>query len=150
MNKSRVNKTITTCIQINTGADKVWGVLTDFASYPLWNPFIVHISGELEVGKVLRTTIARTGGGRITFKPTVVSCEPGCLLRWCGHLVGMPWLFTGLHSFEISTLPDGMTEVIHSEKFSGLLSGPLFSSIHKETEQGFLSMNEAMKKRLTQ
>ena len=32
-------------IEIDASAERVWGILTDFASYPEWNPFIRRISG---------------------------------------------------------------------------------------------------------
>jgi uncharacterized protein YndB with AHSA1/START domain len=37
-------------IEINGPAERVWAVLTDFASYPEWNPFIRQVSGELNIG----------------------------------------------------------------------------------------------------
>ena len=43
-------KTINTEIQTNAPCDRVWGILTDFGSYPLWNPFIREIHGRPEVG----------------------------------------------------------------------------------------------------
>ena len=33
-------------IDIQAPAERVWQVLTDFASYPEWNPFIRRINGE--------------------------------------------------------------------------------------------------------
>ncbi|MGZ4891826.1 MAG: SRPBCC family protein, partial [Halobacteriota archaeon] len=37
-------------IEINASAERVWHILTDFAAFPQWNPFIRQISGELTVG----------------------------------------------------------------------------------------------------
>ncbi|MFC2098889.1 SRPBCC family protein, partial [Bacteroidota bacterium] len=46
-------KTISTDITINAGMDKAWEILSDFPSYPEWNPFITQISGELKTGSKL-------------------------------------------------------------------------------------------------
>ena len=35
---------------IDAPADQVWRVVTDFARYPEWNPFIIHAAGEQRVG----------------------------------------------------------------------------------------------------
>ncbi|MBI4544746.1 MAG: SRPBCC family protein [Gemmatimonadetes bacterium] len=37
-------------IDIEASAERVWQVLTDFAAYPEWNPFMRSISGTLEQG----------------------------------------------------------------------------------------------------
>ena len=41
---------IHTEIDIDAPADRVWAILTDFASYPSWNPMIPRLSGQLSVG----------------------------------------------------------------------------------------------------
>ena len=37
---------IETAIDIETPAERVWALLTDFVEMPSWNPFITSISGE--------------------------------------------------------------------------------------------------------
>jgi len=37
-------------IKINTPANYIWKVITDFSSYSDWNPFLKRIDGKLEVG----------------------------------------------------------------------------------------------------
>jgi hypothetical protein len=44
-------------IEIDASAERVWDILTDFASYPQWNPFIRRIGGELEVGERLEVRL---------------------------------------------------------------------------------------------
>ena len=46
-------KEILTTIDIETSADRVWQILTDFAAFPQWNPFIRRATGNLQVGAVL-------------------------------------------------------------------------------------------------
>ena len=40
---------VTSSIEIAASPERVWQVLTDFASYPKWNPFILSLSGRLKV-----------------------------------------------------------------------------------------------------
>jgi uncharacterized protein YndB with AHSA1/START domain len=44
-------------IEINAPAERVWELLTDFASYPQWNPFIRTISGQPTKGERLEVRI---------------------------------------------------------------------------------------------
>ena len=46
-------KEIRTEIAINASAERVWTVLTDFASFPQWSPFIAAAEGELTPGSAL-------------------------------------------------------------------------------------------------
>jgi hypothetical protein len=39
-----VSRTLQADIEIQAAADQVWEVLTDFAAYHEWNPFIVQAS----------------------------------------------------------------------------------------------------------
>ncbi|MER3407514.1 MAG: SRPBCC domain-containing protein, partial [Nitrososphaera sp.] len=39
-------KEVRTEIEIAAGPQRVWQVITDFARYPEWNPFIRRVEGE--------------------------------------------------------------------------------------------------------
>ncbi len=41
-------------LDIEASPERVWEVLTDFASFPEWNPFIRDASGGLKSGAVSR------------------------------------------------------------------------------------------------
>jgi hypothetical protein len=139
-------KQLHTEIEIGASAWRVWELLTDFASYPEWNPFIRSISGELAPGERLQARLEPPGGRAMTFKPKVLTAEPNRELRWLGHLL-VPGLFDGEHSFTIQPLEDDRVRFIQREAFKGLLV-PLFAqSLESNTRRGFEEMNHALKER---
>ena len=56
-----VGPSLSTEVEIAAPASVVWEELTDGAAYPEWNPFVKHLSGDLEVGKHLEITIQSEG-----------------------------------------------------------------------------------------
>jgi hypothetical protein len=139
-------KQLHTQIEIDAPAERVWELLTDFASYPEWNPFIHHISGLLAPGERVQVRLEPPGGRAMTFKPKVLNAEPDRELRWLGHLL-VPGLFDGEHSFTIEPLDVNRVRFIQRETFKGLLV-PLFArSLETNTQRGFEEMNRALKER---
>ncbi|HVI77210.1 MAG TPA: SRPBCC domain-containing protein [Candidatus Acidoferrum sp.] len=68
-------------IDIDASAECVWDILTDFASYPQWNPFIRRIGGELKVGERLEVRLEPPDSRGITLRPKVLRAEPNRLMR---------------------------------------------------------------------
>lgn len=124
---------------------QVWQVLDETAAYGDWNPFIPELDGELVVGSRLRVRIVPPGGGGMTFRPTVTAVDRERHLAWLGRL-GLPGLFDGTHSFTLAPRPDGGTDLTQREVFRGLLV-PLFGSMLRRTEAGFVAMNDALRAR---
>jgi hypothetical protein len=137
-------KRIATTIDIAARASTVWRILTDFAAYPDWNPFIRRLSGELVVGARLQVTIQPPGRRPMSFRPVVQRVEPERELRWLGRVL-LPGLFDGEHGFVIEQHADGC-RLHHEETFSGLLV-PLFDGTLSATEQGFVAFNVALQRR---
>ncbi len=133
-------------IEIAASAERVWDILTDFASYPQWNPFIRRISGEPTVGEHLEVRLEPPGGMGITLRPTVLRAEPNRLMRWVGHLL-VPGLFDGEHSLAIQPLEENRVRFVQHEAFEGVLV-PLFArSLDNNTLRGCEQMNWALKVR---
>lgn len=141
-----MSTTIATTIDIDAGPHDVWDVLTDFAAYPDWNPFMDRIEGRPEIGTKLVVHLAGNGGRGMTFKPTVLAATPGRELRWLGKL-GPGGLFDGEHSFVLSTNADGTTRLAHSERFTGVLVAVLKGTT-KGSGAGFEAFNKALKQRV--
>lgn len=140
---------IVTTVDIDADAQRVWQVLTDFAAYPQWNPFIRSISGVPQPGAKLEVHIQPSGGKGMTFRPTVKVAEAGRELRWLGRLL-LPGLFDGEHRFVISPLGAGRVHFEHGERFDGLLVPLLRRSLDRDTKRGFAEMNQALKVRAEQ
>ncbi|MGH6874675.1 MAG: SRPBCC family protein [Aestuariivirgaceae bacterium] len=138
-------RSIDTEVRINAPCNRVWSILTDFARYPDWNPFITRISGRPEVGSRLAIRIEPPGQRPMMFRPRVLAASPRRELRWLGRLL-IPRLFDGEHSFELLDDADGCL-LRQSEKFTGLLVPRMPRKMFEATEQGFVAMNEALKKR---
>jgi hypothetical protein len=133
-------------IDINASAERVWQLLTDFASYPQWNPFIRRISGKLSTGERLEVRLEPPESRGITLRPQVLTAEAKHQLRWLGHLF-VPGLFDGEHTFVIQPLEEGRVRFVQREVFRGLLV-PLFArSLDNSTLRGFEEMNRALKER---
>nr|WP_321352653.1 SRPBCC domain-containing protein [uncultured Methanoregula sp.] len=136
-------------IEIQASAERVWNILTDFAVFPQWNPFIRQADGPVRVGGQLRVTIQPSGKGGMKFRPVILTAEPGRELRWLGHLL-VPGLFDGEHIFKIEPSGPGRVRFIQREIFNGLLV-PLFSrGLDTDTQRGFDEMNRALKVRAEQ
>ena len=77
---------ISTDIEINASAERVWQVLTDFPKLPEWNPFLRSVEGKLDVGQPLKVYLKGSKGMGMTSKPTVLKAEPNREFRWLGRL----------------------------------------------------------------
>jgi len=133
-------------IEIAAPARQVWAILTDFAGYPQWNPFIRQARGNLREGERLKALMQPSGARGMTFSPTILHVEADRELRWIGHLF-VPGLFDGEHIFTIEPRGRGRVLFTQREIFTGLLV-PLFARmLDTDTRRGFEEMNKALKAR---
>lgn len=135
-------KEIYTEIEIAASAQRVWGVLADFAKYGEWNPFIREVKGEPREGAKLEIHITTPAGTKRSYEPKVTKAEAEKELRWFGKV---PGFLSGEHVFTIEDAGSGRVKFIHREVFGGLLS-----SFFKDTDDvkaGFEEMNRALKAR---
>jgi len=136
-------------LEINASAERVWQLLTDFASFPQWNPFIQHVSGQLKRGAQLEVTLQPSGTHATTIRPIVLKTEPNRELRWVGR-----WLLPGLlddeHIFTIEPLDAERVRFTQREIFTGLLAAFHARSRNTDTRRGFREMGKALKLRAEQ
>lgn len=132
-----------TAIDIAASPADVWRVLTDFAAYAAWNPFIRQAEGLARAGTRLSATMHPAGRKPMTFRPVITRADPGKALIWRGSLP-IPGLFDGEHVFLLTATASG-TRLDHSEAFRGLLV-PFLKAEGFRTD--FEAMNAALKARV--
>jgi len=137
---------IDTDIEIHAPAERVWTILTDFAAYPEWNPFVVHADGVLEPGERLSVELRQVGSKPMSFKPRVVAVDRGHGFAWLGRFL-VPRLMDGEHSYEIEELAPDRVRFHQRERFRGLLVPFMRRMFDTKTKPSFDAMNQALKAR---
>lgn len=131
-------------IDIEASPEVVWEVLTDFARFPDWNPFIRSIRGEPHAGATLEVTVEPPGQAPRVFRTRVTHADRAGELTWVGRLP-VPGLLEGEHSFVLAPHRNGSgTRFIQHENFSGVLVG-FVSDAESYVREGFTAMNAALK-----
>jgi hypothetical protein len=138
-------RTIETSIDIAAPVDRVWHVLTGFASFPQWSRFILSIEGEARAGTRLSVCLD-DGGGATQIRPEVLICKEPVELRWRG-VVGANFLLSAEHWFRLQALPGGGTRLTHGEVFGGFLVPLFWARLNTCTRRGFQDFNAALRER---
>lgn len=137
--------TVDTDITIAAPPEVVWRILTDFAGYARWNPFIVEAAGEAREGARFTALFRPAGARGVRLRPRVLRAEPYRELRWRGSVL-VPGLYDGEHAFTLTALPGGGTRVRQQERFTGLLA-PLMRSKLDATRRSFAALDAALRDR---
>lgn len=133
-------------IEIDASAERVWRILTDFDAYPCWNPFVQQVSGDSRAGGQLEVQLHQPGSKPMTFRPRVIERQERRSFVWLGRMIA-PKIFDGEHRYEIEPLSAERVRFVQRERFGGVLVPLLRKTLDRDTRQGFLSMNEALKAR---
>ncbi len=140
-------KEIRTEIDIIASPEKTWEVLTDFNSFPQWNPFIRQINGAPNVGTKINIHLQTSSGKSRTYRPTVTKVEQYHELRWYGKSF-IPGMFNGQRIFIIDSLNTNHVRFVHMEIFTGFIVSLVGNRLDKDMYQSFVKMNVAFKERV--
>jgi hypothetical protein len=132
-------------IVINSYPENVWKILTDFATYDQWNPFINKIIGLPREGDKIDIYIETPSGKKRKYSPRVTKVEEARELRWFGKS-SLPGLLNAEHIFTIEEIQPQQVRFVQLEVFDGLLSGLFGKGMDSDVKQGFEDMNYALKK----
>ena len=133
-------------IEINSYPESVWKILTDFATYDQWNPFINKIIGLPTEGSKIDIFIETPSGKNRKYSPRITKVEEGRELRWFGKS-SIPGFLNAEHIFTIEDLQPESVRFIQREVFDGLLTRLFGKGLDTDVMQGFQDMNNALKKR---
>ncbi len=135
---------IDTEIRIEAHPRKVWAVLTDFARYGDWNPYIIEVDGPLAPGSELRLRLAHIAGKPPTDGVVTLTGASFPKMRWEG---GHPdrSILKGDHVFHCEAI-DSSCRFHHFEQFSGLSAERLLTDYGARIEANFRLFNEALKR----
>ena len=127
--------------------ERVWEILTDFASFKSWNPFIRRASGELRPGAKLDIQLRIYKRNLTRFRPTVTAASAPNELRWHATL-GFPGVMDVDRYFLLEPTADGGTRFRQGEHCSGLLAVPLLATgLESRILKGYARLNKALKAR---
>jgi len=142
----RTTRTIRSAIEIRAPLELVWQVLTDFPTYPEWNPIIRRLRGRPRVGGRLTIRSQPPGARSIIHRPTVVAWAPPHELRWRATVIAGR-LFSGEHGFRLEPLDGSRVRFVQDETFHGLLV-PVYSLVRLPAKRrGFERLNQALRDR---
>jgi hypothetical protein len=133
-------------VEIDRAPSHVFAVLTDFASYEAWNPYLTSVRGELVVGQPLGVDLSLPEGAAYELAPVLTRIDAERELRWCGRFWGAAFLLQAEHSFVLTEPRPGVTRVLQGQDFSGLLLRFAGNAL-TQAARGAIYMNAALKKR---
>jgi hypothetical protein len=135
---------IRSSIDINASAALVWAILTDFATYKRWNPFIRAVLGKPSTGSTLRITLQSQSQPVESITSRLTQVREPRDLRW-RHWHVAPGLYTTERLFRIEPLPAGGVRFHQTAQIKGLFSLLLRRDTRRTAEEDFHAMNHALK-----
>mmetsp|Transcript_58917 Transcript_58917/g.164619 ORF Transcript_58917/g.164619 Transcript_58917/m.164619 type:complete len:207 (+) Transcript_58917:107-727(+) len=143
---------IQTSVSINANVSLVWGVLTDFADYPEWNPFITSIQvtspGRLCRGAELCMSVCRPDDQKVFALLHKVLCvEEDSELSWGGR-ASKTGFHDYVHTFRLSEQRDGSTLFQQSHRVVG--AGVRLTTVLSRRQRllGLQKFSDALRKRV--
>lgn len=142
---------ISEAIDIDAPADEVWSHVSDFASYPKWNPYLLAFTTSGTTGTPITLTLTQANWKRPhTVHPTLdVLDERSREVRWRRKVL-VPGVFDTEHFVRVEARGEGRCKLIQQEKVSGIVSRLIPSSGKRATGLALRAMNRALKLRVEQ
>lgn len=139
---------ISTSIEIEAKKEEIWESLTDFKSFPAWNPFLRKIwIKNLLPGEPFWLLVHAPSSFPVLMRGKMLRIDPLSLILWQCDLIH-PFLLRGMHKLELLEATPTATRFFHTERFEGILPFFLWMAIKPRVQEGFELMNQALKNKL--
>lgn len=122
----------------------VWAVLTDFGSFPEWNPLLRDVRGTLAPGSRLRFNVVPLGR---EYRARVVAYDPPHRLAFRAWEF-LPFVLSSTHYLVLDPTPEGHTRLRHGERFTGLAAPLLRPILLDRMHQAFIHHDLVLKQRV--
>ncbi|HET8684934.1 MAG TPA: SRPBCC domain-containing protein [Micromonosporaceae bacterium] len=139
-------RTLRSEVDIEAPPPRVWGALTDFRSFPSWNPFIRRADGAVVPGCRIHITL-RLGARLVTFHPRLTVVDEPRELRWLARQ-RVPGLFDVERRFLLEPVDPARCRFMQSETASGLLAPLVMPLLRRRILRGYREMDAALKSRV--
>ena len=126
---------------ICASVERVWGVLTDFAVYGDWNPFVVACDCDLHPGRAIVMQVV-LGKRVVRQKEWIIAVEPGHYFTY--GIRPIPVFLRSHRSHTLEALPDGTCQYTSHFQLSGLLSPVIEMLMGRAMRKGFAGMTQAL------
>ncbi len=133
-----------TDIIIKAPVASVWQALINVSSYPEWNPLVGWLKGDIITGGQIEMFIKPLDQ---SFEAKLTQVEENQSLRWVGVQFA-PWILSGEHYYQLSSMDSGTTLLQHGEYFRGLGSLFIRKTILQKMEASFIQHNQLLKERI--
>ncbi len=133
---------------IDAPAERVWAVLTDFASWHRWNPTLISAEGTPTVGARVRVRL-RLGPRIVTLHRTILEVAPPRRLRWRSS-PGLPRLVDVERFFDLEPLGESQVRLVQSERGRGILAPALLWLLATPIVQGYRDLGRALGEQVEQ
>lgn len=130
--------------EIAAPVERVWKLLSEFESYPEWNPFIIEAKGKLRSGGDLALRVRLPGHDPMKLHCRIIALWEPYELKWVGSVTAGSLLRLE-HGHELQPLGPDRTKYVQWEEFTG----PLVSFVRGQldaVEAGHKLMNAALKR----
>lgn len=129
--------------RIAAPAANVWRVLTVFADYPAWNPYMISVIGDFTRGAILKVRTRDAASSKETDHVVRIASVGRYEMHWVG---GLPdhGEFRGDHFFALETTGSANTLFRHYEYFSGSAAASLLDRYASSIERNFQIFNLAL------